>query len=209
MIERLRTDAFGAGAAPFDADADRHHELMHGVPEYAVLERGVQVLKSVGSRCRWIHRAEEGVSRAERYREIFGDPFGELSGYIALPHRRNVAGLEAVDRRKGQFIVDAGIVDAERGGKEAIADDFVGDALTKGNERYGEPGKARAPKANRHGNSPIMLNCKCIDGQWPPRFTSTAEARALGRSSQPARLASGRQLPAMISAGTGAAALRK
>ncbi len=73
---------------------------MFGVLEDPVFERGVEVLESVGSRYRWIHRAEEGVSRAERYREIFGDPFGELSGYIALPHRRNVAGLEAVDRRK-------------------------------------------------------------------------------------------------------------
>jgi hypothetical protein len=60
--------------------------------------------------------------------------------------RRNVAGLEAVDGRKRQFIVDAGIVDAEGCREEAIADDFVGDACIEGNERYREPWKARAPK---------------------------------------------------------------
>jgi len=49
------------------------------------------------------------------------------------------------------------------------------------------PGRPRAPKANRHRNSPIMLNCKCIDGQWPPRFTSTAEGARAAWAFEPTR----------------------
>ena len=112
---------------------------MFGVLEDPVFERGVEVLESIGARDRWIHRAKEGVSRAERYREIFGDPLGELCGYIALPHWRDVASVEVVDGWKRQLVVDAGIVDSERGRKEAIADDLVGGAFGERNERYSEP----------------------------------------------------------------------
>ena len=129
---------------------------MLGVLEHPIFERGVEVLESVGSRRRRIDRAEEGVGRAERYREILGDPLGELAGYIALPDRRNVAGLEAVDGRKRQFVVDAGIVDAERGRKEAIADDFVGGALTEGNERDREPDR---PARKRRIDMRILRKC--------------------------------------------------
>src|SRR6267378_7590727 len=87
-------------ATPLHAEPDRHHKLMFGALEDPIFERGVEVLESVGSRGRWIHRTEKGVSRAERYCEILGDPFGKLRGNIALPHWRNVAGLEAVDGRK-------------------------------------------------------------------------------------------------------------
>jgi hypothetical protein len=82
---------------PLDAEPDRHHELMFGVFEDPVFERSVEVLESVGACGRWIHWAGEGISLAERYREIFGDPFGELCGYIALPHWRYVASVEVVD----------------------------------------------------------------------------------------------------------------
>ena len=103
---------------------------MFGVFEDAVLEGGVEVLESVGAGCRRIRRTEKGVSRAERDREILGDPFGKLPGNIALPHRRDVAGPETVDGWNGQFVIDAGIVDPERGRKKAVADDFVGGAFT-------------------------------------------------------------------------------
>src|SRR5437667_8271692 len=71
--------------------------------------------------------------------------------------------MEIGDGRKRQFVVDAGIVDPERCRKEAVADDFVGDALSEWNERYGEPGKARAPKANRHKTSPQVW---CRESIW-------------------------------------------
>jgi hypothetical protein len=97
-----------------------------------VFEGGLKVLESIGAGC---HRAEKGVSRAERDREVLGDPLGKLRGNVTLPHRRIVAGIETVDGRNGQFVVDAGIVDAERGREKAIADDLVGDAFSERNER--------------------------------------------------------------------------
>ena len=78
------------------------------------------------------------VSWTERHCERLGDPFGELSGEIELSEGGIVSGLDTRDGRKREFVVDAGIVNAERGRKEAVADDFVGDASTKGDERYGE-----------------------------------------------------------------------
>ena len=75
-----------------------------------------------------------------------------------MPDRRIVAGLETIDGRKRELIVHAGVIDAKRGGKEAIADDFVGDALIEGNEHYREPWQARAPKTDRHENSPQLLS---------------------------------------------------
>ncbi len=71
----------------------------------------------------------------KRHREGFSDAFGKLGGYIALPEGGIVAGLEIRDRRKRQFIVDSGILDPERCGKEAVTDDFVGDASSERNER--------------------------------------------------------------------------
>ena len=112
---------------------------MFGVLEDPVFERGVEILEAVGARRRRIDRAEEGVGRAERYREILGDPLGKLAGNIALPHRRNVAGVEAVDGWKRQLVVDAGIVDAERGREEAIADDLVGSASLRGTSAIASP----------------------------------------------------------------------
>jgi hypothetical protein len=80
--------------------------------------------------------------------------FGKLRGYVTLPDGRKVAGVEAVNGRKRQLVVDAGIVDGERCRKEAVADDFVGPRLAKWNERYREPGQARTQKTHRHENSP-------------------------------------------------------
>ena len=97
---------------------------MLGTPEQPVFERGVQVLKPVGSGCGRIDRAEEGVGRAKRHREIRGNTLGKICGHVALPDRRNVAGLETVNSRKGQFVVHAGIIDGERCRKEPVADDF-------------------------------------------------------------------------------------
>src|ERR1700694_724503 len=154
MIERFGTDAFGTGPAPCNTQPDRHHKLMLRIREGAVLEGGVEVLESVRSRCRWIHRAKKGVSRAERDREILGDPFRKLRRNIALAHWRIVASLETIDGRQRHLIIDAGIIDTKRCRKEAIADDFVGEAFTKGNKHYGEPWQARAQKTDRHQNSP-------------------------------------------------------
>ena len=139
-VERIGADARDAAAAPFDGETDRHHELMLRIPVDAVFERGLPVLESAGAGSgRTARPTEKAVGRAERNREILGDPFGEFSGNIALPERRIVAGLETGDGRKRQLVVDAGIVDPERCRKEAIADDFVRNALAEGNERDGEP----------------------------------------------------------------------
>src|SRR5262245_611196 len=123
-VERLRADIRSARATPLDAEADGHHELMFGVLEDPIFEGGVEVLESIGSRYSWIDWAQEGVGRAERDREILGDPLGKFRGNIALPRRRFVAGMETVDRRQRHFVVDAGIVDAEGSRKKAIADYF-------------------------------------------------------------------------------------
>ena len=113
---------------------------MLGVLEEPIFERRLQVLESgCSQRIRSAGRAEAAIGRSKRHRERLGDAFGKFGRYIALPEGGIVAGLEIGDGRKGQFIVDAGIVDAERRGKEAVADDFVGDAFTKRNEHYREP----------------------------------------------------------------------
>ena len=139
MIESLCANALGARAAPLDAEADRHHKLMLRAFEQSVFEGRIKVLKPVrsgGHRVRWI---EKRIGRTERHREILGNALGELCGYIALPHWRVIAGLETVDGGKRHLVIDAGIVDAERGRKETISYDFVGDASIEGNERYGKP----------------------------------------------------------------------
>src|SRR5215471_20980583 len=101
---------------------------MLGTLEHPVFEGGLEVLEAVGPGRRRIDRAEKRVARAKRYRKILGDPLGELGGDVALPHRRNISGLETIDGGKRQFVIDAGIVDGKRGWEEAIADDFVGAA---------------------------------------------------------------------------------
>ena len=65
MIEPLRADALGTGAAPLDAHTDRHHELMLRILVDAVFEGRIEILKSIRSGCRRIGRAEEGIGRAK------------------------------------------------------------------------------------------------------------------------------------------------
>jgi hypothetical protein len=79
-VEGFRRDIGSAGATAFDAEPDRHHEFMRGVLENAIFERGLKILKAVGSGCRRIDRGEEGIGRAERDREILGDSLGKLTG---------------------------------------------------------------------------------------------------------------------------------
>src|SRR4051794_21643155 len=98
---------------------------MVDILEQPVLERGLEILEPVGTRCGRINRAEKGVCRAERDREILGDALGKLAGNIALSNGRIVAGLEAVEGRQRQFVVDAGIVDTERRREKTVADDFM------------------------------------------------------------------------------------
>src|SRR5215469_12030691 len=118
--------------------------------EHPVFEGGLEVLEAVGPRRRRIDRAEEGIGRAKRYRKILGDPLGELGGDVALPHRRNLAGVETVDGGKRQLVIDAGIVDGERGREKAIADDLVGYALGQGNKYPRGSEETRAQKTDRH-----------------------------------------------------------
>ena len=103
---------------------------MLGVLEDAVLERGLEVLKAARSHPGQASgRAETAVGWGKRYGECLGDPFGKFAGDIALFEGRIIAGLETVDGRQRHLIVDAGIVNAERDRKHAIADDFVGGAF--------------------------------------------------------------------------------
>src|SRR5258707_1960561 len=154
-IERVCSDALNARAAPLDAETDRHHELMLRVLEKPIFKCGLEVLKSGCSQGIWSSgRPEAAVGRSKRHRYGLGDPLGKCRGYISLPEGGIVAGAEIGHGRKRQLIVDAGIVDAKGCREKAVTDDFVGDALSEWNERYGEPGKARAPQANRHENSP-------------------------------------------------------
>src|SRR5450631_3597971 len=153
-IEGVSADASRARPAPFDAETDRHYELVGRILDDPIFERGLKILKTVRSHPRRsARRAEMAISRTNRYCEGLSDPLGEFTGKIALSERWIVAGLEAGDSRKRQLIVDAGIIDRKCGRKEAIADDFVGDASADGNERYGEPRQARTPKTGRHENS--------------------------------------------------------
>src|SRR5258708_15178974 len=85
VMERLRANAFGAGAAPLDAETHRHHELMLRTLEEAVFGRRIEVLKSLGAGCRRIGRNGEGISFAKRHREILGNAVCELRSYIPLP----------------------------------------------------------------------------------------------------------------------------
>ncbi len=96
------------------------------------------------------------VGRAKRHRERFGNPLGKLPGKIALPERGIVAGLETGHGGKGQFVVDAGIIDAKRGREEAVADNFVGKAFTEGNDIIASPDR---PARKRRIDMKILRIC--------------------------------------------------
>jgi len=79
-IERLRTNALRARPTPFDAETDRHDELMGRVLEQAIFEGRLQILKSVRAESgRPAGGAEMAVRHAERDCECFGDPLGKLA----------------------------------------------------------------------------------------------------------------------------------
>ena len=158
-VELIGAHAVRTCTAPFDAEADRHHELMFDILEQPVFERGLEVLETVGSRARRIDRAEKGVGRAERDRKILGDALGKLTGDIALANRRVVARLEAVDGRQRQFVVDAGIVDPERRREKSIADDLVRKRWCEREERGGKAPQARARRTDEHWITPQVLTC--------------------------------------------------
>src|SRR5215469_13002040 len=63
--------------------------------------------------------------RADRDAEVLGDPLGELARDVELAHRRLVAALGPGHGRDGELVGDARVVDAERGGKEAGADEAM------------------------------------------------------------------------------------
>src|SRR5216683_3880130 len=84
-IERVGPDALRARPAPFDAKADRHHELMFRILEHTVFEGRLQVLKAACSHPgRSSRRAEAAEGRSKRHRERLGNPLGEFGGNIAL-----------------------------------------------------------------------------------------------------------------------------
>ena len=130
-IEGICADARRTCPAPFDGKTDRHHELMRGVFQDPVLERGLKVLEPVRSRAgRATGWAEPAVGGSNGDRESLGDPLGKLAGEIELSERGIVAGLEAGNGRKRQLVVDDGIIDPEGRGKKAVSDDFVGGAFS-------------------------------------------------------------------------------
>src|SRR5712671_1152999 len=94
-IERVCSGALRARPTPFDAETDRHHELMFGVLEDAVFKGRLQVLKSTcsdpGKSSGWAEAAKGG---SKGYREGLGNPFGEFRRYIPLPKRRIIAGFK-------------------------------------------------------------------------------------------------------------------
>src|SRR5438034_8093306 len=132
---------------------------MLDILEQPVFERGLEVLESVGARGRRIDRAEKGVGRAEGDREVFGDALGKLPGNVALANRRVVAGLEAIDGRKRQFVVDAGIVDPQRRREKSVADDLVRKRRCERKERGGKAPQARARRTDEHWITPQVLTC--------------------------------------------------
>lgn len=84
-VERIGSDAIGAGAAPFDAQPERHNEFMLRVLEDPILESRIEILKSVsadpGGPAR---RTEDAVGRADRDRKRFGNPLGKFTGEVTL-----------------------------------------------------------------------------------------------------------------------------
>ena len=108
--------------------------------EESVLERGLEILKALRTEPgRTAGRCERTMGCADRDREGLGNSFRKFSREIALSERRVVAGLEIGDRREGKLVVHTGVVDAERGRKEAVADNFVGGGPAKWNECEREP----------------------------------------------------------------------
>ena len=80
---------------------------------------------------------------------------------------------------------------------------------TEWNERYREPWQARAPKTDRHENSPQVLSRERVRTANGRQVHVDCGGARAWRSSRPVRSASGLRLPAKIRAGIGAAGLRK
>jgi hypothetical protein len=102
------------------------------------------------------------------HRERFGNPLGEFTGKIPLPERRIVAGLEAGHGGKGQFVLDAGILDAKRGREKAVADNWA-KLLLEGRALL------RARPARPH-----LLSGERIQAANAAKFTATAVSRGPG-----------------------------
>src|SRR5258708_1678088 len=60
-IEWVGSAALRAGPAPFDAETDRHHELMLGVLEEPIFECGVEILEAGCSHGIWSSRRSEAA----------------------------------------------------------------------------------------------------------------------------------------------------
>ncbi len=155
--ERVGADARRAAAAPFDREPDRHDEFVHRILVEPGLERRIEVLESAGANPgRSTGRKEMRPGRPRRDREGFGYALRIFAGKIELLDRRLVAALRHRDGRHRKLVVDAGIVDRERCGKEPVAGDFMG--CRRSGKRGQHKRKRRhgrgAGKTNRHGFAP-------------------------------------------------------
>src|SRR5262249_40367803 len=120
---------------------------MLGVSVDAVFEQGLQILKAARAEPERT-AVEMGPSGRNRDGEGLRDSVGVFAGDVELLHRGDgeggtIAILEDRYGRERQLVVDTRIIGGDRGGKEAVADDFVGTDL-KRDKCAREGGQGRA-----------------------------------------------------------------
>src|SRR5262249_55244116 len=101
-----------AGAAPFDPQPHEHGQIVRCVLHELILEGRLQIGEAGERRTARLADIRPGI--ADRNPEIFGDPFGNIHGYIDFTRRRVVAGLEPRDGWKRHFVCDAWVVCRQR-----------------------------------------------------------------------------------------------
>ena len=129
-VRRRNPGIDGTGRAPIDDQAEQHGELVRSVLEQLVLRRGFEVVEARHGRA--AGAADLRPGGADRNAEIRGDAFRQFAGHVPFGGRRHVGGPRPRYGRQRQLIGDARIVGGKRGGKEARADEAMGERIGEG-----------------------------------------------------------------------------
>ena len=131
--------------APLDAEAGRGHELELRDAHELIFRLGLDAVPAEAA------GVQPGRARADRNREVGEDGLRPFAADVEFLHAVRVL-RQPGDGGKGEFIGDAGIVDRQRGGEDAVAADGVGvggDGSQR-DERAGKRARGQADREKRH-----------------------------------------------------------
>jgi hypothetical protein len=129
-IGRRNPGIDGTGRTPIDNQAEQHRQFVRVVLEQLVLRRGLEVIEPRHGRPAGAADLRPGGT--DRNAEILGDTFRQFAGQVPLVGRRHIGGPRPRHGRQRHLVRHARVVGGERSGKEARADEAMGERIGDG-----------------------------------------------------------------------------